>query len=396
METTLHYARTLSKLLRAVLAMAAITFSPSLQAQLNSGQVPSNPDNESIVGQRYRALKVNGSNGNKEVFAGVTDLGSPSNRSDNDLNYKTSLTFSITYDPANDWFINVTVIDSNTKTIKTTITNAVTNAGKIHTLADLNYLQIEAKNQNNGSGIALANLKLNGNTIPGAYSNTTSGSKYWYLYATGMGSGFNLTGSVALSGNFGNAPDQNAIEFQFGYSPLAIALPLSWGDVSVYKTNSGTHIRWSTLQEVSTDRFDVERSGDNQNFTVIKTVTARGNSNAINWYEITDAVPVKGINYYRIKEIDHDNRINYSKTVAINLQGKNNMLVSVANNLLQLQFNTTGKRTVQVINTNGSVMKKEISTGSIYQADIASLPRGIYLVRVSNDDGSADTQKFFK
>lgn len=370
-----------------------LIISTGLNAQLINGVLPSDPNNESLLGHKYRGIRTNGNSGGQEVFIGATSLSVPHNRAVNNLNYGPVIVFSISYNPVNDEFINVTSVGINTKTVKSSISTTLVDAGKIHTLYDLNYFQIEAKNQINGSGITITNLSLNGNAIPGIYSNNVPGSVFWHNYAANMSNGFTLTGLLQLNGTFGNAQDQNYVEFTFGYSRIFASLPLSWDNISATRNNSSVNINWSTMQELNTERFEVQRSSDNRSFATVSSLPARGNSNGLQHYHVTDPSPYNGINYYRVKEIDRNGLASYSSTVMLNMKNNKHQVITVNQTDLQIQFSSTDKRTIQLINMNGVMLKNEKVADAVYKSSLATLPKGIYLLRIVEEDGTLFTQK---
>ncbi|MTB51090.1 PQQ-dependent sugar dehydrogenase [Lewinella sp. W8] len=65
-------------------------------------------------------------------------------------------------------------------------------------------------------------------------------------------------------------------------------------------------LSWETASETEAASFQIERSVDGNNFTVLTTVAARGNTEVAQTYEYLDATPPVGTLYYRLRQRDFD------------------------------------------------------------------------------------------
>ncbi len=104
---------------------------------------------------------------------------------------------------------------------------------------------------------------------------------------------------------------------------LAITLPVSGLEISGILKDQVAAIRWSTLQEINSDYFEVERSLDNVNFIPVGKVKAAGNSDGKRQYNFNDQLSLlsnSNVFYYRIKQVDSDGKYIYSKTVVLRRQ----------------------------------------------------------------------------
>jgi hypothetical protein len=108
------------------------------------------------------------------------------------------------------------------------------------------------------------------------------------------------------------------------FSPFGIGsatvLPLELADFSGQARPSSNLLRWQTLTERNTDRFEVERGSDAQRFSAIGTVQAAGTSYALHDYRFDDAAPLRGKNYYRLKIMDLDGSVAYSPVISLECQ----------------------------------------------------------------------------
>ncbi len=78
---------------------------------------------------------------------------------------------------------------------------------------------------------------------------------------------------------------------------------------------SDDHVKldWTTSGEVNFTGFEVQRSADNANWTLLQTVFATGNgSSSVNTYSFDDLNPLKGRSYYRLKLLSGNGQFQYS------------------------------------------------------------------------------------
>lgn len=92
--------------------------------------------------------------------------------------------------------------------------------------------------------------------------------------------------------------------------PLAIIL----ADFNAEAVKQKVKLNWSTVSEINNDYFTVERSTDNLNWTVVKTIKGAVNSSVVLNYECFDDNPFVGTAYYRVKQTDLNGRFTYSNT----------------------------------------------------------------------------------
>ncbi|MBB6463759.1 T9SS type A sorting domain-containing protein [Flammeovirga kamogawensis] len=71
--------------------------------------------------------------------------------------------------------------------------------------------------------------------------------------------------------------------------------------------NNQVQLNWSTATEINSNNFEVQRSIDTRNWTVISDIKAAGNSNTKLDYQYIDSnLPVASVVYYRLVETDLD------------------------------------------------------------------------------------------
>lgn len=194
--------------------------------------------------------------------------------------------------------------------------------------------------------------------------------------------------------------DHDAVLIGFN---LPITLPVSISNFSATKENNRSKIYWTTVQEINTREFIVERSvNGGTTWQAILTVPAAGNSNSVINYTVFDASPAKGTNFYRLKSVDIDNKFDYSATRRVNFDNKYTFSIypNPATDILQLSVDNAGglNATVQIVNAQGQIMigKQINSNNQPAQVNISSLSAGFYILKIITPDGNMSMLKFTK
>ncbi len=80
------------------------------------------------------------------------------------------------------------------------------------------------------------------------------------------------------------------------------------------------HIDWATNTGYKNERFEIERSSDNSNFSTIIEIENIDNSNNLVAYDTLDFAPETGVNFYRLKQIYTDNTFSYSESIKVEFE----------------------------------------------------------------------------
>ncbi|MEO1099353.1 MAG: LamG domain-containing protein, partial [Bacteroidota bacterium] len=94
-------------------------------------------------------------------------------------------------------------------------------------------------------------------------------------------------------------------------------LPVEFGDFRIDNLDGKAVIRWSTFMESQNDFFQVERSGDALNWSIIDHIKGSGDSNETNVYSLVDRRPLPGQSYYRLAQVDFDGTISYHENLLL-------------------------------------------------------------------------------
>ncbi len=165
-----------------------------------------------------------------------------------------------------------------------------------------------------------------------------------------------------------------------GISPLPVTL------LNFDATKDGDHskLTWTTSQEINSDKFIVERSGNDIDFINIGSVAAKGNSSSTSQYQYIDNQPLNGVNYYRLKivELNSANRHSIVRKVVFGKVANNIVYPNpVSNGVLFIQTSDNCKL-VELFDITGKLLNTFSTMGIINQLNIGKLPAGIYQLRI--------------
>lgn len=184
---------------------------------------------------------------------------------------------------------------------------------------------------------------------------------------------------------------------------LTTPLPAKWGHFSGRALNNGNLLRWSTLEEVNTRHFEIERSENGSVFSRIATVESIGNYQHEKEYSFLDPSP-PGTSFYRLKLVDADNKYSYSKTLVLerkSVQVLQVLMQNPAKDMLVVtydsKFNKRG--TISILNNLGQVVLSEnynLSPGQqVFRRPLGKLPGGMYYL-ISEFGDVRDSKPFVK
>jgi hypothetical protein len=100
-------------------------------------------------------------------------------------------------------------------------------------------------------------------------------------------------------------------------------LPIELINFSATPNNNNVVLDWSTATEINNNYFNIERSTDAINFTVINKINGAGNSTQIINYSAIDNAPLDGILYYRLKQTDFNGNYKFSNIVDVSFINQN-------------------------------------------------------------------------
>jgi hypothetical protein len=248
------------------------------------------------------------------------------------------------------------------------------------------------------------NLQLGNTTWCSLPGNTYSFN--WACYSSTCGSPI-ASGSYTPTTISGMTVGQNYVlcytwqsacswESAWPYIYAANLLPIELVSFEAKPGIRDIDVYWTTASETNTSEFVIEKTTDGQNFFEVDRVNAAGNSSSIINYRVKDRNPHEGNNYYRLKEIDIDGKIIPGEITAAYFR-KDFTGLSVrpnpAQNEIAVNFISVKDASVSIVlvDSKGAVVhdyRQLAGNDGLNNViiDIASLPQGIYSVRLAGTD----------
>ena len=177
-------------------------------------------------------------------------------------------------------------------------------------------------------------------------------------------------------------------------------LPVDWKYVKAEKKDNHNLVSWTTLKEINTDNYIVERKYDDATeFESIGVVKAVGYSLKDVAYSFEDYdVEKAGTYIYRVKQIDIDGKIELSKEVIVIRDDASKYKLSIYPNptsekmLLQINSPVRGKISIAFYNNAGGLIKSlddqylvEEGVNNL-SVNLEGLINGIYNVKITGID----------
>lgn len=171
-------------------------------------------------------------------------------------------------------------------------------------------------------------------------------------------------------------------------------LPVKFADFTLNRQGKDAVLRWTTLQELNTINFTVQRSLDAKTFKNISVVKAAGVTNTNNNYSFTDAnidAIANDYLYYRIVSRYADGSEEYSMIKSLKLNAglwNVQLLGNTPGNSLRVIVTGKSANTIQI--TINDIAGKLLFSNKYANANapitvpLQTLPQGIYLLTVTN------------
>ena len=200
----------------------------------------------------------------------------------------------------------------------------------------------------------------------------------------------------------------------FTLGDLTNPLPVQLVAFDAKRAGENALVTWATASETNSSGFEVQVSTTGDSFRKLTWVaSANGNSLQRQTYGYTDTESGKsGLRYYRLRQVDLDGKESYSSVKVVNFDKfatAGEAAVAVYPNpftrdeqaTLSIQSPVVGDANLQIMDMAG----RTVSTGSISTVaganevavpNVASLSKGIYLVKVTFASGETKTVRMQK
>jgi hypothetical protein len=168
-------------------------------------------------------------------------------------------------------------------------------------------------------------------------------------------------------------------------------LPIRWAAPLCTKIpGNKNRITWTVAETVDTKTFEVQRSGNGKDFSIIGSVAATEQT-IFGSFIFEDIQPL-AIAYYRICSVDVHGKKMYSPEIKA-LSQKRNTIIRQSLTETIILFGDSEKRMITLLNMAGQQLSNTVSTSNQYSIKNNSLKKGIYLLKIDTA-GICEVQKF--
>ncbi len=247
-------------------------------------------------------------------------------------------------------------------------------------------------------------------------SGTTSYSKTDTSNSAGMAQlNYNnissYTVKVGVVGTVSAASTVRQFSFYYkAFTSMVTVLPVKMIDFKAVSNNEVPVVSWTTTMEENSKSFDVYRSLDGINYTLVSTLAAKGNSQSLSNYSFADnnlygqATPNV---FYKLKVTDLNGAYTWSSIVHFSqaIETTKTAIASVYPNptkgSININFSSISENdfTLELVDMYGNVhyslTNNDINGQYSVNIDFSDLANGVYFVKL-NENGQSSTTKIIK
>lgn len=202
-----------------------------------------------------------------------------------------------------------------------------------------------------------------------------------------------ITGTFVTGGTVTQATNFNILS-----SCLSYPLPVTLAKFTAQKEGNTALLTWQTTSDVNATKFVVERSqGKNRKWQAIGEREIQVSNAPTKTYTFTDANPLSKTNLYRLKMEDKDGTFAYSRLEEVYFENTEGIKAypNPATEMVSLMTDSGKKiQSVTATNLTGREYPAKLVDGA--SVEIKSWPAGIYLLKLTTDDGVVTTKKVIK
>jgi len=157
-------------------------------------------------------------------------------------------------------------------------------------------------------------------------------------------------------------------------------------------------LNWETATEVNNRGFGVEKSGDGRTWSELTFVNASPSNVNGAKYSAVDQAPIQGMNFYRLRQTDLDGKFSFSAVRQVNFNGMAEGISVYPNpsrGFVNVLVNPSSKKVnYSITNITGRSLKSGIllTDGTVNRVNIQGLPAGVYMLQVTDENGSKTTR----
>lgn len=193
----------------------------------------------------------------------------------------------------------------------------------------------------------------------------------------------------------------DAANYLVGYTlpslTTAATLPVNITSFKVQSEQNRVLLQWTTASETGNDRFEVERSSNGRNWSVINSTKGQGTTAQAHTYSVYDNSPLNGTNFYRIKQYDVNGKMSVTSIKSLKILGERTTAVSVfpnpvkGNNIhFSLQQFSGGNLVATLLGAGGNAVHTQVfqaaQQGRTYRLQVpGALQSGMYILQIKGD-----------
>ena len=277
-------------------------------------------------------------------------------------------------------------------------------AHSIQQTNDLNYIILGETISSDG--IVVGNHSNDGDFW--AIKLDTVGNLIWQKCLGGtnveVGNSVNTTkdGGFILAGysvsNDGDVPSHHGNNSNEDYwivklAPDTLLLPLKIYSFNVVNLkHNNIFLNWQTASEINTTHFNIQRSTNGKDFIAIGKVAAKGAGDYSYKDVSTDNLPLSKL-YYRLEIVDKDGSKYYSEIKELSI-GNGQLIISPNPAKDKVTITGTNIKQVRLLDNTGKiVVVKEVANKEAINIPVSHLPKGLYMVQATYNDGSTKAEK---
>lgn len=353
-----------------------VTLPPAGSTLGANGDVASCIVNDNSLIQFYhssgRLLAVINSNGQNLGNVSVTsyvDAGPstvPACADPSNLNYATATM-------ARHWVITPTIAPTSAVSVYLPF-----NDGEYNSLATLANGNVNA-NDNLTANTDLKLSKYSGTNENGVFSDNC-GNGVTTLYPNGGIGSVSVVNPLITNASYAAYSISSFSEFWL-HGSVSSPLPVKLTNFSATCDDVVT-LNWTTASEQNSDRFVIEKSRDGQDWLVLATQAAAGNSNTIINYTQVDENKWNGVTYYRLKQIDFNGEEAIYGPISTSCEGNESSMTVFPNP-------NNGSFTIEIasdeMHNNASLLLTDM-TGKVISTQKVNLVVGTTQILIDNLD----------
>lgn len=169
-------------------------------------------------------------------------------------------------------------------------------------------------------------------------------------------------------------------------------LPVTFLNLSAAKNGNGLLLTWAVTNEQNVSHYEVEKSLDCRNFSLLAKVDYKPTTAAVNTYSLPDNVINGQRICYRIKQVDKDGHYHYSSVIQLSANATTKTMVApnpATDNLsINMSSQVKEKAIIQLLDISGRVVYETKTvllpgTNSIGLSGLQQFARGQYVLKLS-------------